>query len=252
MITKRIVVTGAANGIGYAVVKKYLDLDVREIIAIDIDGASLNKIDNSHSTTLLTRIPIDLMEFNRLENVIKPILLKKNSIDIVVICHGVADENEINDNCVWRKVIDVNLNATRNLLSILDDYMIDGGSVVIVSSILGKVGKRKNTAYCTSKHGLLGLMKSLALDWASRGVRVNAVLPSWVDSPMLRREIKKQADLIGSDIDRMMRRVKRDIPLKKLISVDDVADSILFFSSSSAKMITAQSCVIDGGYGCGV
>lgn len=250
---KAVLITGAANGIGAAVVRRFLEKGVATLIAIDRDSEGLKRIHDvaPHDTRIFT-LPVELTNHKRLAEQLLPVLNDVNCIETVVISHGVADENLIGDNAIWDKVIDVNLNSTQRLLSLLEPNVANNGSIVVISSILGLIGKLSNTAYCSSKHGLLGLVKGLALDLARRKIRVNAILPSWVDTQMLRGDIKKQANMTGISEKNMIRRIKKRIPLSSLVSAEDVADSVVFFSSKNARMITAQSIVIDGGEGCGL
>lgn len=246
-------ITGAANGIGAAAVQKMVSQGISDVIAVDRDSEGLESLSSQFAGQVnITPIPVDLTYLARVSQMVETSLADVESLDVVVISHGVADENDIDDHQTWHKVIDVNLNATRHLLAVLESKLVRGSSVVVISSILAKVGKMRNTAYCSSKHGLLGLVKGLALDWARSGIRVNAVLPSWVDTPMLRGEVKKQADMTGKSLDQMLRQIKKRIPLRSLVSAEDIADCIAFLASSQARMITAQSIVVDGGDGCGL
>jgi len=255
MNNKTILVTGAANGIGAEIVRKFISQGAENIIIIDRNAEGLESIYTEGSQiSQIFVVVVDLCDEHLLQEKLAPILDEIGVIDTVVISHGIADENLINDNLIWDKVIAVNLTATQRLLSQLEPYISSSGSgsITVISSILGLVGKISNTAYCSSKHALLGLVKGLALDLARRKIRVNSILPSWVDTPMLRREIKKQSNLTGITEKEMFRRIKKRIPLRSLVSTEDVADSVLFFASDKAKMITAQSLVIDGGDGCGL
>ncbi|WP_331351340.1 SDR family oxidoreductase, partial [Cellvibrio sp. UBA7671] len=87
---------------------------------------------------------------------------------------------------------------------------------------------------------------------APRKITVNAVLPAWVDTTMLRNEIALNAEKIGVDPEQMLRNAKKKIPLKRLTKSEDVANLILFLASNEASSITAQSFTIDGGFTCGV
>ena len=253
MKNKTVLVTGAASGIGAAVIHHAIREQADRVIALDLDQQGLKRLcDQPLGQTELVTLALDLTDHQLVADKLLPQVEQFGGIDTVVISHGVADENQITDDDIWDKVMSVNLHATQRLLSLLEGHMVDKGSIVVVSSILGLVGKLSNTAYCSSKHGLLGLVKGLALDLARRKIRVNAVLPSWVDTPMLRREVQKQADLTGISEKDMFRRIKKRIPLRSLVSAEDVADCVLFFASDQARMITAQSLVMDGGDGCGL
>lgn len=242
------IVTGAASGIGYAVCQKLLTAGYH-IIAIDINHEGLNKL-AEQSPGLIETIQINLVDENAIANQLMP-LLKEIKLQGIVISHGKDHDNEICDNDIWDSILATNLHSVQRLLSNVVPNIISGGRIVIISSILGKAGKKHNSAYCASKHALLGLTKSLALDLAERQITVNAVLPSWVDTPMLREGLEPQAKLLGCSTSALLRRIEKRIPLKRLVSPEDVAGAVMFFISSDAAMITAQGLVIDGGDGCG-
>lgn len=255
MMKGKVVITGAASGIGAAVLKSELRLAERQIVAIDIDQPAFDALKQSltpHERSRITFCCLDLADNQGMAAAVSDFCHAGEGVDKVVISHALSNENQIGQQSVWDRVLDVNLHATQRLLAALEPHLNVGSRVVILSSVLGKAGKVANSAYCVSKHGLLGLVKSLALDWAPRKITVNAVMPCWVDTPMLRRELAPQADALGISVERMIRQIKKRIPLKQLIKDSDVADTVAFLTSPAAAMITAQGIVIDGGFGCGV
>lgn len=253
-MTATTLITGAASGIGAATIIKYLDDTCMHIIAVDINGASLDAMKQQLSEeqqSRLTTLALDLTDQQAVQDNLLSEVIARGGIDHLVISHAVGFDNQISENDKWDTILNVNLIATQRLFSLVDEHVKDDGRVVVLSSILGRVGKVSNSGYVTSKHALLGLVKALALDWAYRKITVNAILPCWVDTEMLRDQLAPQAALVGSTVKKMLRKIKKGIPLRSLIAAEDVADCVLFLTSSKAKMITAQSIVIDGGFSCG-
>ncbi|MDC9620419.1 SDR family oxidoreductase [Xenorhabdus sp. XENO-7] len=242
------IVTGAASGIGYVVCQK-LVVAGYYVIAIDIEHDGLNQL-VEQSPEYIKAIQIDLTDENAIINEVFP-LIKSGNLQGIVISHGKDNSNDIGQSDIWDSILATNLYSTQRLLSHVVPEILLGGRVVIISSILGKAGKKHNSAYSASKHALLGLTKSLALDLAERQITVNAVLPSWVDTPMLVKGLEPQAKLLGCSTSALLKRIEKRIPLRRLVSPQDVANTVMFFISHDASMITAQGLVIDGGDSCG-
>jgi len=113
------------------------------------------------------------------------------------------------------------------------------GSIVNISSQMGHVGGPNRTAYCASKHGVEGLTKAMALDLAPRGVRVNSVAPTYIETPMssgFLRDPVFRANTVGR------------IPLGRIGRVDDVVGAVLYLASPAASLVTGASLLVDGGY----
>ena len=250
-----VIVTGAANGIGKATVEQYLTSTAATVLAIDLDEQALQALKNSvaeEKQSRLVTLALDLTDEINSTHAYEKILERYSTVDHIIISHGVGYENSVNDNDKWDQILATNLVSTQRLLSYFIDTIIDGGRIVIVSSILGRVGQVNNTGYVTSKHALLGLTKALALDVARREITVNSILPAWVNTPMLIEELDKQALQLGVPTKKLIRKAKKQIPLRKLVTPEDIAAAIHFFVSPSASMITAQSLIVDGGTSCGI
>ena len=173
-------------------------------------------------------------------------------VDVLVNSAGICNENEPEDLHNWHKVISVNLNGTFYVTSLCLALMPDRGRIINMSSILGRAGKVRNTAYCASKHGIVGMTKALALDLASRQITVNAILPAWIDTPMLQGELATQAAIAGLTQEQIVRNAKKKLPMRRFIQSEEVAAMVRYLASPEAGGVTAQSLVIDGGVGLGM
>jgi NAD(P)-dependent dehydrogenase (short-subunit alcohol dehydrogenase family) len=114
-----------------------------------------------------------------------------------------------------------------------------GGAVVNNSSIAGLVGTGL-PAYCASKHGVVGLTKSAALQYGSKGIRVNAVCPGFTQTPMLDMVVKHRGDPVAAAIAQQ--------PLPRIASPDEVAQAVLWLCSDAASYVTGHAMAVDGGY----
>lgn len=247
-------VTGAARGIGRDIALAFAEQDVAKLILLDRDQDALDALltELAQQDTTAICCPADLRDRAALRTVLYRVLEAAGRVDVLVNNAGIADENEPDEEAAWHRVIDINLHGTFAVTAACLPYLADDARIVNMSSILGRAGKVRNTAYCASKHGVIGYTKALALDLAPRGITVNAVLPGWTDTPMLQRELAAQAGQLGVEVGQVLRNARKSIPMKRLIAAHEVADLVVFLVSQQAAAITAQSFTIDGGYTCGM
>lgn len=138
----------------------------------------------------------------------------------------------------WRKTIEVNLNGVFYAMNVQIPAMLkgDGGVIINLASILGQVAMPTSSAYVASKHGVIGLTRAAALENATRGIRVNAVGPGFIETPILGEDREKLDYLRGLH------------PIQRLGRPDEVADLVVFLSSARASLITGAYYNIDGGF----
>lgn len=166
-------------------------------------------------------------------------------VDVVVnnagiACISPAEETPLD---LWRQVIDVNLTGPFLVSQAFGRRMLAQrhGSFVNIASIAGLKGVADRSAYNASKHGLIGLTRTLAVEWGGRGVRVNAVCPGWVKTPM---DIASQGDGAYGDID-----ITDHVPLGRFASPDDVAQAVAFLADESKSgFVNGITLSVDGGW----
>lgn len=141
----------------------------------------------------------------------------------------------------WDAVIDTNLKGCFFCAQAVARRMVErgGGVIVNVASQYGLVGYHRRAHYCASKAGVVNLTRALAVEWADRGVRVNAVAPTFVWTPLLEKEL--------ADPTRLRDAVAR-IPMGRFAAPEDVAYAVLYLASPAARMVTGHVLVVDGGY----
>jgi NAD(P)-dependent dehydrogenase (short-subunit alcohol dehydrogenase family) len=229
-----VVVTGGSGGIGAAVIRSLLDSGDRRVIAIDAVPApgDLARSDRVQSHVC------DVRDRDLIVDIIRESRLDESPFVGLVNCagnHVVAPSMDL-DLESWHAVIDVHLTGSLILSQAVARHMPGGGSIVNVSSIAQDFGLPGRAAYCAAKAGLLGLTRTLAVEWASLGIRVNVITPGYVDTPM---GMKGVADRAATE---------NLHALGRFGSPSEIAAVILFLLSDSSSFITGEVIRVDGGY----
>ena len=152
---------------------------------------------------------------------------------------GPSDELPLS---AWDLVLDTNLRGTFLACRAFGRLLLDAersGSIVTISSQMGSVGYPGRAAYCASKHAVNGLTKALAVEWAARGITVNAVAPTFIRTPMTEPMLADEA--FRAD-------VLRRLPIGRIAEVEDVAAAVLYLVSDGARMVTGHVLAVDGGW----
>lgn len=237
-------VTGAAGGVGSSVVGLLVERGCR-VVAEDIDPTVQGLVDRfgemvlayvgdvAAEDTAVAAVQAARDRWGRLDILISNAghIVPKSILDIA------PDE--------WDSVIRINLRGMFVHCRAVLPTMIERGSGAIVStaSISGVVGLPAQSAYCASKGGIVLLTKQLAVEYADRGIRVNAVGPGAINTPFLSRYIDAQADPEAAAAE-----VKAAHPLGRWAEADEVAEAVVFLASDAAAFITGTVLMVDGGY----
>lgn len=233
---KRVVVTGAASGIG-AATARVVAREGALVAALDIDGAGARRVAEEIEGSA---VELDLADLDAIPAAVEDVVTMLRSIDLLVNCAGWdrAMPFPETDSGLWRRVIDINLLGPIAMTHAALPHIEDDGAIVNVSSDAGRVGSSGEVVYSGAKGGVIGFSKALAREVAARGVRVNVVAPGPTDTPFL-----AGFDETGKLADAM----RRQTPLKKLATPEDVASAIAFLGSNDAGHITGQVLSVSGG-----
>ncbi|MHA3734684.1 SDR family NAD(P)-dependent oxidoreductase [Pseudomonas sp. Eth.TT006] len=254
-MSRTILITGAAKGIGRAVAEDFAANGDNHLILLDLDLPQLQAWVDEQQERIKARVEThaaNIADLPAMQAFFKQLSTQVRQVDVLVNSAGICNENEPEDLQNWHKVISVNLHGTFYVTSLCLALMPDRGRIINMSSILGRAGKVRNTAYCASKHGIVGMTKALALDLAPRQITVNAILPAWIDTPMLQGELATQAAIAGLTQEQIVRNAKKKLPMRRFIQSEEVAAMVRYLASPEAGGVTAQSLVIDGGVGLGM
>jgi NAD(P)-dependent dehydrogenase (short-subunit alcohol dehydrogenase family) len=172
-------------------------------------------------------------------------------IDVLVNNAGVADSSKFTETSdeFWRRHLDINLTGTFYCMRAALPSMVERGwgRVVNVASVAGKTGAPYVAAYTASKHGVVGLTRSVALEVAAKGVTVNAVCPGYVDTDMTTRAVENIQAKTGRSAAESLEAIKRMSPQQRLVTPEEVAALALLLASHDGRGITGQAINIDGG-----
>ncbi len=239
MITRKVaVITGAAQGIGKQTASVLNDLDW-SLVLLD-----LQPIDTSGYSSALS-LAGDITDEIFVQSAAKQTIDTFGRVDALVNNAGISCITSALDTSaeMYRKVIDVNLVAPFLLAKAFGGLMVKAGSgsVVNVASVAGLQGVADRSAYNASKHGLIGLTRTLAVEWGAKGVRVNAVCPGWVKTEM---DHKDQAGGSYSDSD-----ITDHVPMGRFAKPDDIAQAIAWLcDDSKSGFVNGISLPVDGGW----
>jgi NAD(P)-dependent dehydrogenase (short-subunit alcohol dehydrogenase family) len=229
------IVTGAAQGIGRR---------TAEVLARN--GFALAAIDLQPCRGLpALEIIADVSNDSDVERAVAQIEEQFGRADVLVNNAGISFIRPAEDTgpAEWRRVIDVNLTGPFLLSRAMGRIMLrqGHGSIVNVASIAGLAGVADRAAYNASKHGLVGLTRTLAAEWGGRGVRVNAVCPGWVKTEM---DVADQAGGSYTDAD-----IEHRVPMGRFARPNDIAEAIAFLADSSRSgFINGETLRVDGGW----
>ena len=239
MITRKVaVITGAAQGIGKQTASVLNGLDW-SLVLLD-----LQPIDTSGFSSALS-LAGDITDEIYVQSAAKQTIDTFGRVDALVNNAGISCITSALDTSaeMYRKVIDVNLVAPFLLAKAFGGLMLAAGcgSVVNVASVAGLQGVADRSAYNASKHGLIGLTRTLAVEWGAKGVRVNAVCPGWVKTEM---DHKDQAGGSYSDSD-----ITDHVPMGRFAKPDDIAQAIAWLcDDSKSGFVNGISLPVDGGW----
>ena len=188
---------------------------------------------------------VDVIRKESVTNLVASASRDLGRIQAAVIAFGITHRGlpEEFDETDWRKIIDVNLNGSFFCCQALGRHMLDqgGGSIVLFSSIAGQVGLKNSPAYAASKGGVDQITRTLALQWAQKNVRVNAIAPSYFETDMVARNN-------DPELAELFRQRLKLVPMARLGQPSELVGAIIFLASAAASMITGVILPVDGGY----
>lgn len=239
-----VVITGGASGIGRATALHQAATG-RSVGIWDVNGTAAKKVADEISSQFDVQamaLSVDLLDGSAFDGLIGRATRDLGPIGGLVHCAGFADTAPIDsfDTDVWQRTMEINVNVVARLIRDFVPFLekAENPSVVTLSSMMGKVGQPHVPAYSASKAAVLGLVRSAGGYLASRGIRVNAVCPGFVDTPLM-------APLLNDE--RWRQAVLPRIPLQRVARPDEIAEIIGFLLSPASSYVNATEIMADGG-----
>ncbi len=243
---KAALVTGAASGIGREIALRLAARGATVFVA-DLTADAGKRVVEEIRTTGGTAsfAPLDVTAPESCTAAVAAVVAATGGLDIAVNSAGIMQSRPATTAEMpaadWQRVLDINLTGVFNCLQPeLRAMQGRGGSIVNIASIAGERGIFGSAAYCASKHGVIGLTRTVAMEYGRYGIRANAVCPGYTRTPMLERE---RFGIEPEWVDRAVRAT----PLRRMGEPGDVAETVLWLCSAAAGFVTGASFTVDGG-----
>lgn len=245
---KVVLVTGAAGGIGRAAARQFAAQGSSHVVVADLDaeGATdtVSEINSAASEPMASALQVDVTDEAAVTAMVDGIVSQHGRLDIAFNNAGIADmmsEFHHLELARWDRMIAVNLTSVFLCMKHELRHMAahGGGAIVNTSSGAGVVAAPGQPHYTAAKHGVVGLTKAAAQEYARRGIRVNAVLPGSTDTPMIRRFI--------GDNEEIAKMIAATNIGGRMLTAEEVAEAAVWLASDAASMVNGQSLIVDGG-----
>ncbi|KAH7348301.1 3-oxoacyl-reductase [Rhexocercosporidium sp. MPI-PUGE-AT-0058] len=249
--------TGAATGLGKATAFNLAKHGMKCLALADLNREHLlttsEAIKSQYPDVEIAYMQVDVRDEEGVNNAVLQAVKRFGRVDVAINFAGIAGTGKATDESeeqAWLKVIDINLNGVwrsqrAELRAMVKQENLgtrEGrGNIINVASMYGIIGMPANitaSPYSASKHGVLGLTKSDASHYAAQGIRINAICPGYVSTPLL--AAAESAGTMSEEIAKT--------PMKRMGGVDEIADCLVFMASPMASFMTGSSLVVDGGY----
>ncbi|MBM3265234.1 MAG: SDR family oxidoreductase [candidate division Zixibacteria bacterium] len=250
---KAAVVTGAGRGIGRAIAVR-LGQEGADVAVVDIHAQSAEETASAiralgRRSVVLT---VDLSRVEQIRVMIDQVVEAFGRVDILVNNAGRVEIKPFLDvtEAEWDQTLDLNLKGTYFCLQAAARQMVKqggGGRIVNMSSVSGRGGRADSSAYAASKMGIISVTRSAALALAQHGIRVNAVCPGIVPTPMWDKIDEDRARLFGYQAGTARAQLVEKVPLKRVAEAEEIAAAVAFLASDDSSFVTGQALNVDGG-----
>ena len=243
--SKHALVTGGGSGIGAAIARVLVDKGAK----VTITGRNRDRLEATAAELGTSLQVADVSDREQLAAAFRAAEEDHGKVDVLINNAGIAESSPFArmDDEMWDRIIGVNLTGVYYCCREAIGGMLEsgGGRIVNVASTAGLRGAAYIAAYCASKHGVIGLTRALAAEFAAKNITVNAVCPGYVDTDIVSNAIDNISSATGRSKEEALAEIVRTNPQGRLITPDEVADSVIWLCRQQS--VNGQSIVIDGG-----
>ncbi len=245
---KTALITGGGTGIGAAIARRFVAAGANVLIT----GRRQPPLQVVATEYGCEAFCADISVLEQCRQAVARAVELWGGLDILVSNAGVIYEGSavVQDLDQWQQTLDVNVSGVMNMARESIPVMARGGSIINISSVAGLASGRDMASYVTSKTAVLGLTRSLALDCGPLGIRVNALCPGWVKTPMSDEEMAALATAKNITVEQAVANSTRYLPLQRMADPDEIASCVEFLASDMASFVTGTTLVADGGGDC--
>jgi len=249
---KIVLITGASGGLGRALADAFAAQQSRVVLsARDQHKLETMAEEMERSGVQVCALPCDIRQRDQTRRLAEEVTSRWGAVQILINNGGIARAVRFTDmpDELWDDTLETNLTGAYNCCKIFVPAMLQAkwGRIINIASTTAKVGYPHVTAYTASKHGLLGLTRSLALETARYGITVNAICPGYLDDDRTRENARIMAQTIGKTSDEVLAMFAGSAPQNRLIAPQEVASLALLMASEKLAGMTGQAINVDGG-----
>lgn len=242
--------TGASRGIGEAIARRFGADGARVALAArDMEACRRIAAEIVGNGGEALAVRCDVTDPRSIAETLAAVVARWRRIDVLVNNAGVGGVTSLSDpsDALWDAIVATNLTAVFRMTRAAVPHLSDGGRILNMSSVVGRFGVAGLGAYSATKHGVIGLTRTFALELADRGITVNALCPGWVETDMGRTGWTRMVEGHGGGENEGRDVAARMAPLGRVIEPGEVAGLASYLASNEAASITGQAIVIDGG-----
>ncbi|WP_075983067.1 3-hydroxybutyrate dehydrogenase [Bacillus massilinigeriensis] len=247
-------ITGSASGIGLEIARTFAEEGAKVVIS-DLNIEKCNQVAETLRAEGFTALsaPCDVTNEEALQSSINLAVKEFGSIDILINNAGLQHVSPIEEFPTEKFEFLIKVMLTAPFVAIKHAFPImkkqGYGRIINMASINGLIGFAGKAAYNSAKHGVIGLTKVAALEGAEHGITVNALCPGYVETPLVKNQLKDLATTRNVELEKVLEEVIYPlVPQKRLLAVEEIADYAVFLASEKARGVTGQAVVLDGGY----